>query len=109
MESTFPYIDPLANFDIDNPLREDAKRYSAPNAQGKTCTLIDNTGCNLPEAECLDILNALIENQLFGFRSLSAQGGSTIQLDRRESSHIQVGETLYRLVIYRHEARIEPF
>ena len=109
MESSLPLPDPNISFDQENPLRPAAVRYLANTPQGKSCCLIDNTGCHLPEQECRDILDALIENQLFGFRTLSAQGGDTIDLARRESSHIQIGEQLYRLIVYRYEARIENF
>ncbi len=109
MDAPHPDFDPPAHFDDANPLRPDARYYRQNDASGKPCTLIDNTGDALPEAECQAILQALIENRRFGFRSLSAQGGDAIRLDRREASHVQVGETLYRLVIWRHEARLEPF
>ncbi len=109
MQADFPFVDPNANFDLSNPLHEQARYYQSSNAYGKTCTLIDNTGRMLPENDCRDILAGLIENDLFGFRSLSAQGSDTIQLDRRESTHVQVGEDLYRLIVFRYEARIELF
>lgn len=109
MEPTLPLPDQNADFDQENPLHPAAVRYTANTPHGKSCCLVDNTGRHLPEVECRDILNALIENQLFGFRSLSAQGGDTIDLARRESSHIQIGEQLYRLIVYRYEARIENF
>jgi hypothetical protein len=109
MEHTSPLSTPQGSFDDTNPLRADAMRYSHANARGKQCHLVDNTGQHLPEQACREILQGLIENDLFGFRCLSPQGGNTIDLERRESSHIQVGDDLYRLVVYHYEARIEPF
>lgn len=109
MDSSFPFIDPNAKFDVNNPLLECTRLYHGNTSHGKLCTLIDNTGLDLPEAECRDILTGLIANDLFGFRSLSPQGGDTIQMDRRESSHVQVGAELYRLIVFRYEARIELF
>ncbi len=109
MDSSFSFVDPLSDFDTSNPLHPDAREYPGKTQQGKECRLIDNTGKCLPVEDCHDLLAALIENQLFGFRSLSAQGGDTISLDRRESSHIQIGDDLYRLVVFRYEARIENF
>jgi hypothetical protein len=103
------FVDPSANFDESNPLREDAVRVAGVTKTGKHCELIDNTGRHLPVEELQAILNALIENAVFGFKSLSASGGDTINLDRRESSHIQVGDDLYRLIVFRYEARIENF
>jgi hypothetical protein len=103
------FVDPSANFDENNPLREDAVRVAGTSKTGKHCELIDNTGRQLPLDELQAILNALIENEVFGFKSFSASGGDTISLDRRESSHIQVGDDLYRLIVFRYEARIENF
>ena len=109
MDNNSQFVDPNANFDENNPLREDAVHYSEMNARGKKCELIDNTGENLDPAECREILKSLLENDVFGFRTLSASGGDTIKLDRRESTHVQVGDNLYRLVVFRYQARIELF
>lgn len=103
------HVDPHVDFDEHNPLRADARRYPAVTRRGKPCELIDNTGEALPEAEMRAILEGLVENDVFGFRTLSANGGETINLDRRESSHVQVGEKLYRLIVYRYQAQIERF
>ena len=103
------FVDPNANFDASNPLRPDAPRLEGQNKRGKRCELIDNSGDTLPHGELQSILNALIENDAFGFKTLSANGGETINLDRRESSHVQIGENLYRLIIFRYQARIERF
>ncbi len=109
MESSFSFIDPLSDFDTSNPLHPEARQYPGKTGNGKDCVLIDNTGKALPADECLAILDSLVASQLFGFRSMSAQGGSTIDLERRESTHIQIGDDLYRLIIFRYEARIENF
>ena len=109
MDDNLLWSPPQGDFDHINPLRTDAVTWTSSTLQGKACRLIDNTGDNLPEQECRAILQSLVENGLFGFHSLSAQGGDTINLERRESSHIQVGEKLYRLIVYRYEARIECF
>ena len=103
------FVDPNANFDENNPLRADAKEYNGQNRHGKKCILVDNTGKNLVADECVAILASLIENDAFGFRTLSANGGDRISLDRRESTHVQVGDDLYRLIVFRYQARIELF
>ena len=95
--------------DSPSPLREDARVYAARTHAGKACRLIDNSGDALPEAELREILQGLIDAKLFGFRALSASGGDAISLDQRETAHVQIGERLYRLILYRYEARIEPF
>lgn len=103
------FYDPSADFDELNPIRPDAARLQGKTLKGKPCELIDNTGEGLPRDELQSILDGLIEADVFGFRTLSAAGGDRIDLDRRESSHIQVGENLYRLIVFRYEARIESF
>lgn len=103
------FLDPDADFDASNPLRPDAARLKGTTRRGKPCVLIDNTGAALPPGELRQILDRLIENDSFGFRTLSANGGDAIRLERREASHVQVGENLYRLILYRFEARLEPF
>lgn len=109
MDNPNSFVDPNADFDENNPLRDDAVNYQAINKHGKKCLLVDNTGKGLNEADCREILDSLIENDIFGFRTLSASGGDTISLERRESTHVQVGEDLYRLIVFRYEARIELF
>lgn len=108
--SDFPqFVDPNADFDESNPLRPDAVRVQGQTSKGRPCELIDNTGRQLPREELEGILGALIENEVFGFRTLSAAGGDKIDIDRRESTHVQVGDDLFRLIVYRYQARIENF
>ena len=109
MDNINEFVDPNANFDENNPLRADAVIYSGETRRGKSCELVDNTGLQLDASECRDILHGLIENDVFGFRTLSASGGETISLERRESTHVQVGDDLYRLIVFRYQARIENF
>ena len=97
------------DFDAGNPLRDDARVVTGRTRGGKVCRLVDNSGDALPEAELREILQRLVEAKLFGFRSLSAAGADAISLDRRECAHVQIGGRLYRLILYRYEARIEPF
>lgn len=103
------FVDPNANFDELNPIREDAVRVTGLTKRGKECVLLDNTGKKLPVEEMQDILNGLIENEIFGFRTLSPAGGGTIDIDRRESTHVQICDDIYRLIVLRYEARIENF
>ena len=109
MSETPSFVDPNADFDASNPLRPDAVTLPGVTRRGKPCALIDNTGAALPPDELQQILDRLIENDSFGFRTLSATGGDAIRLERREASHVQVGQNLYRLILYRFEARLEPF
>jgi hypothetical protein len=109
MSDTPAPLDPGGSFDAQNPLRPDSVRIRGTTRRGKVCELVDNTGDALPRAELESILAALVEEDAFGFNTASAKGGHTLDLERRESAHIQVGEKLYRLLVYRYEARIEPF
>ncbi len=103
------FATPPADGETGPPLRDDVRVYTASAPGGKTCRLIDNSGDALPEAELRDILRRLMEAKLFGFRSLSAGGGNALSLERAECAHVQIGEKLYRLILYRYEGRIEPF
>jgi hypothetical protein len=99
----------ITDFDAANPLRPGARRLGGTTRRGRPCELIDNSGDQLPLAELQAILDALIRAERFGFAAASAAGGSTLDLARREAAHIQVGDRLYRLILYRYQARIEPF
>lgn len=101
--------DPGADFDALNPLREDAVRYEAATRQGRPCALTDNTGRRLPAAEVRAILDALVAGDAFGLRARSAAGSGALALDPWQATHVQIGGDLYRLIVRRHEARIEPF
>lgn len=100
---------PIESFEQHNPLRENARRLAGCTLRGKPCSLLDNSGDALPESELALILDSLIQQDKFGFKPRSNLGASAINLERREASHIQIGEKLYRLIIFRFEARIEPF
>lgn len=109
MSEFWQRIDPAADFDALNPLRDDAVRYEAVTRQGRPCALTDNTGRCLPAAAVREVLDGLVANDVFGFRARSAAGAATIGLDQAEATHVQIGDELYRLVVRRYEARLEPF
>jgi hypothetical protein len=97
------------DFDACNPLRPDAVRIAGTTRRGKPCELVDNTGRALPREELRALLDALIAAEAFGFALASAKGGATLDLARRESAHVQIAGELYRLLVYRYQARLEPF
>jgi hypothetical protein len=99
----------IPEFEAANPLRPGATHLSGTTRRGKTCVLIDNSGDRLPGAELQGILDALIREDRFGFATATASGGTTLDLARRYGAHIQVDGRLYRLIVYRYQARIEPF
>jgi len=75
---------------------------------GKPCRLTDHTG-TVTEAELAALLRDLIVGRHFGLRGMSARGEHTIRLGEPEFSHIQLGDRLYRLLVFAYEARLEPF
>jgi hypothetical protein len=70
---------------------------------------VDNTGERLPAGELQSILDALIAQDRFGFALSTAAGGVTLDLGRPETGHVQIAGRLYRLIVHRYAARIEPF
>ena len=92
-----------------NPVRADATRLEGWTRAGRPCELIDNTGAGLARADLQAVLDALIAADRFGLAFASPKGGSTLDLEHREAGHIQIGEGLYRLLVRRYTARIEPF
>lgn len=109
MAESSRFVDPNIDFDAHNPLRADAVVVTGTTRRGKHCELIDNTGAHLPRAELEAILAGLVGNEVFGFHPVSAGGADSIRLERREGGHVQVGNKLYRLIVYRYQARLEPF
>lgn len=103
------FLPPTADFESLNPLHPDAVRYRGTTRSGRSCVLVDNTGARLAPEEMRSILEALIAADAFGFQSRSAAGANTLDLARREGGHIQVAGELYRLIVFRYEARVEKF
>jgi hypothetical protein len=100
---------PPGEFDRLNPIRADAARLEGRTRRGRTCELIDNSGAGLAEADLRKILDALIAQDRFGLTLTSPAGGSTLNLDQSDAGHIQIGGRLFRLLVRRYTARIEPF
>lgn len=100
---------PPGEFDLLNPIRPDATRLAGVTRRGRPCELIDNSGAGLAEADLREVLEALIEQDRFGVVLRSAAGGSTLDPERREAGHVQIGARLFRLLLRKYTARIEPF
>ncbi|MHB1951005.1 MAG: hypothetical protein ACYCQK_05970 [Acidiferrobacteraceae bacterium] len=75
---------------------------------GRPCRIVDNTG-TVDEKDLRNVLETLIADHRFGMGGLSAKGGTTIPIGRGESTHIQFGDRLYRILLFPYEARIEVF
>ena len=74
---------------------------------GKPCRIVDNTG-TLSQSTLEELLQALIKERQFGFQAMSDSTG-TVRLGEPRFSHVQLGETLYRLLLFPYEAIIETF
>lgn len=103
-----PFFDPGMSFDEANPISPGAVVLEGITLKGKPCRLVDNTA-TVPCDEMKALLRDLIEQHKFGPGGLSASGGNTITLGMPESAHVQLGDTLYRLLIFDYEARLEKF
>lgn len=103
-----PFFDPGKSFDEANPISPGAVVLEGTSLKGKPCRLVDNTA-TVPLDELKILLQALIEQGKFGPGGLSASGGNTITLGMPESAHVQLNDTLYRLIIFDYEARLERF
>lgn len=92
----------------ENPLHPDAVIIDGTAHNGKPCRIVDNTA-SVPEAELRELLESLVAERAFGLGGKTVSGGNTITLGAPEGTHIQIGEGLYRLVMFPYEARVEPF
>lgn len=75
---------------------------------GRPCRIVDNTG-TVDANELRVVLDTLIADRRFGMGGLSPKGGTTIPIGRGESTHIQFGDRLYRILLFAYEALIEVF
>ncbi len=75
---------------------------------GKACRLTDNTA-SVPDEELRGLLAGLVREGRFGLSGRSISGGCTIMLDQPQLGHVQIDGQLYRLIVHRYEAWLEPF
>lgn len=108
MADTPQFVDPSAKPPKAEEIRPDAVIIEGVAHNGKPCRVVDNTA-SVPRAELRDLLNTLIEEKRFGLGGMSVAGGNRIALDEPVGTHIQLGDDLYRILLYPYEARIEPF
>lgn len=90
------------------PLSPQALILEGTAHNGKTCRIVDNTGTWSQNALQL-LLESLIEQKQFGVSGLSISGGSTVRLGEPQFTHIQHNNTLYTLILFPYEARIQSF
>lgn len=75
---------------------------------GRPCRIIDNTGA-VDEQQLRALLDDLIREKQFGIQGLSSSGGETITIGGPRFTHVQLGDALYRLLLFPYEARIEKY
>ncbi len=90
-----------------NGAETEGLRVERRSDRGRTCALIDRTGDALSRAELEGLLEALIAVDAFGFQITGDAAG--IALAQARFAHVQVGDRLYRLIVERDSARLEPF
>lgn len=74
---------------------------------GHACQLTDLTG-RVSSDELRKLLDDLIATKAFGLSAISTDS-ATIKLDAPKLAHIQIGDELYRLLLFPYEGRIEKF
>lgn len=102
------FIDPNAACPGPDSIRPDAIIVEGRTLSGRPCRIIDNT-CSIQRADLVEVLEGLISERRFGVAALSPHGGTVLAIGRPNSTHIQFGDTLYRLLLFPYEARIETF
>lgn len=108
MADTPQFVDPAAPPPSPADIRPDAVIIEGVAHNGKPCRIVDNTASVDPE-QLHALLQELIEQRRFGLGGLSVAGGNRIAIDEPLGGHIQLGDELYRLLLFPYEARIEPF
>ena len=89
-------------------LRPDAVIIEGTAHNGKPCRVVDNTG-EVSRDRLEGLLRELIEQRQFGLRGISQGGEDRISIGGPRFTHVQLGDTLYRLLLFPYEARIEKF
>ncbi len=100
--------DSVRRFDEQNPIDANAIIVDGVMSNGHACRLVDNTG-DIDRQTLEELLQVLILERRFGGAGLSPVGGDTVTIGAPQYGHVQVGETLYRLLVFPYEARIVRF
>lgn len=90
------------------PLSPDAIVVNGRTLNGKACRVVDNTG-TVPMQELQQLLDQLINDKRFGLSGKSLAGDTRIRIGEPDFTHMQIGNTLYRFILFPYEARIETF
>lgn len=90
------------------PLSSTAIVVNGQAHNGKACRVVDNTG-TVPMHELQQLLAQLINEKRFGLSGRSLSGDTRIRIGEPDFTHMQIGDTLYRFILFPYEARIEAF
>lgn len=90
------------------PVAPGARIVEGVTSSGKPCRVVDDTG-QIAEAELEAFLKALIENDHFGLKLVSPVGSNALRLGEPQFAHVQFGDSLYRLLLFPYEARLQAF
>ncbi|MHB8253166.1 MAG: hypothetical protein ACYDEV_05585 [Acidiferrobacter sp.] len=102
------YIDPNVPCPSPDSVHPDAVIVAGQTHTGRACRIVDNTR-SIPKEDLAEVLNSLIAERRFGVAALSPHGGQTLAIGRPNTTHIQFGDDLYRLMLFPYEAHIERF
>lgn len=108
MSDTSHFIDLEQSCPKPGAIGSDATIIRGVAHNGKPCRIVDNTG-SVAAPELQTLLDALIAQKRFGLQGLSVAGSNRIAIDQPLGTHIQLGEAIYRILMYPYEARIEKF
>lgn len=102
-----PSTEPQDFFEA-NPLSSRAVVLEGVAHNGKPCRIVDNTG-TVPVRELHLLLDELIDDGRFGLSGRSLSGDGRMLIGAPEFTHIQLGDEVYRFILFPYEARIEAF
>lgn len=102
-----PSSDPQDFFQA-NPLSSRAIVLEGIAHNGKSCRIVDNTG-TVPFTELRSLLDELIDDGRFGITGRSMSGDGRMLIGAPDFTHIQLGDKVYRFILFPYEARIEAF
>lgn len=108
MSKTPTFVDPELPCPQAGAISPDATIIEGVATNGKPCRLVDNTG-RVASVELQALLDELIAQKRFGLQGLSVAGSNRIAIDQPIGTHIQLGDDIYRILMYPYEARIETF
>ncbi|MFN4263762.1 MAG: hypothetical protein ACK4IT_09195 [Thioalkalivibrionaceae bacterium] len=90
------------------PVAPGAQIVEGVTRSGKPCRVVDDTG-TIAREELESFLAHLIAEDQFGLKLISAVGSNALKLGEPQFTHVQFGDSLYRLLLFPYEARLQGF